>query len=341
VELTVVDGAVITLSAVVAILAAAFVGDQIKKRSKWGPMSTTASQLITAASVLVIGVAFFAPSIAQAVGLVAPVAEEEVGPVPGEQIMSEKEGYVLASVSDKYQQPTTLLADANVYVSLTQPVANDSWIYYAQDNTSSTGSVMITLPGVTSGTVWVTAYKTGYYSDFVTTQVPGAQVAPTPDLVAGVQLTAVGSLSITQYDNSNASLSGTTITVDNDATSAYITLDIVCENVWKAVRDLRLLAIRGSYWTTNSVSLAPVIISDADMTPVTIDDPTLTNSTTGGYDLPGDLEFGKTLRIRFTISKSASATGQELFRISLNDLGGLKGYVGETGISETTLTFTT
>jgi hypothetical protein len=62
---------------------------------------------------------------------------------------------------------------------------------------------------------------------------------------------------------------------------------------------------------------------------------------TGGWNFAGDLPFGKTLRIRFTISKTASATGRELFRVSLDDLLGLKGYVNETGISETVLTFTT
>lgn len=341
VNLTVVDGAVIVISAVIAILSAALLGDQIKKRTKWGAMTKTLAQVGTAASVLIIGVAFFAPSIASAVGLITPAAEAPpVGPVV-EQIQAAKQGYVLASVKNAYQMPTTLLADATVYVSLTQPVANNSWIAVAQDNTASTGSVLVTVQGVTSGTVYVTAYKSGYYSDFVATTIPGAQEMPTAALIANVPLVQTGSLLVTQYDNSSASYSAGTITVDNDAESAYITLDFTCENVWMALKDLRMLGIRGTYWTTNAVVMAPVIISDADLTAVTISDPTMTNSTTGGYDLPGNLTFGKTLRIRFTISKTASVTGQELFRVSLDDLTGLKGYVGETGISETVLTFTT
>lgn len=339
-ELTIVDGAVILLATVVSILLASKLGDEIKNRTSWGPMTKTLAQVGTAAAVFIVAVAFFAPSVAQAVGLTVPEEAPQVGPVV-EQITSEKKGYVLASVRDTYKIPTTLLSNATVYVSTLQPVANDSWIAVAQDNTGSTGSVLVEVPGVTSGTVYVTAYKSGYYSDYVTTTITGAQEMPSSNLIANVPLTKIGSLLVTQYDNSNAYLSGTTVYVDNDATSAYITLDITCENVWSAIRDLRMLAIRGSAWSSLSVSMAPVIISDADLSATSIDDPTLTNSTTGGYDFPGDLQFGKTLRVRFTISKTASATGQELFRVSFNDLGGLEGYVGETGISEKTLSFTT
>jgi len=339
-ELTAVDGAIIVLSAVAALITGSYVGNKISDKTK-SEMMKTLVQVGTAASVFIIGVSFFAPSVAQAIGLVAPTPEEEVPTVPVEQIQSEKIGYVLASVEDKYQVPTTLLSDALVYVSLEEPEANDSWVAVAQDNTGSTGSVLVEVPGVTSGTVYVTAWKSGYYSDFTTTTVPGAQEMPTSDLMANIELTRIGSISVTMYDNSNAYLSGNTIRVDNDATSAYITLDIVCDNVWMAIKDLKLLGIRGSAWSTRNVSLAPVIISDADLEADEVGDPTLTNSTTGGWEFPGDLEFGKTLRIRFTISKDAGPTSEELFRVSLDDLLGLKGYVGETGISETTLTFTT
>lgn len=347
-ELTVLDGAVIVISAIAAILAAVFLKEQIKKRTTWGPMAQTVTQLAIGVSVLVIGVAMFAPSIATAIGLIPPEVpvEPEVGPVV-EEISALKQGYVLASVRNTYKVPTTLIADATVYISLAQPVANDSWVAVAQDNTESTGSVLVTVSGVTSGTVYVTAYKAGYYSDYVATTVPGAQEMPTANLIANVPLTQTGTLLITQYDNSHAMFDGiSVIGVDNAATSAYITLDFTCENVWMALKDIRMLGIRGAYWSTLTVSMSPVVISDADLVAVTINDPTLTNSTTGGYDFPGDLQYARTLRIRFTISKSASAgtdasVDEELFRVSLDDLGGLKGYVGESGVTETTLTFQT
>lgn len=325
---------------IVGLIAAKFVKNYwIAKKGELGHDWSLGGQLITVLAVFMIGAAFLCPAVAGFMGMtwaVPEAAAPPTGPIVTPPT-AQAEGYVLASVKDTYKIPTDLLSSALVYVSQSVPVANDSWIAIAQENTSSAGSVLVEVPGVTSGTVYVTGYKSGYYSDYVATTIPGAQVMPSASQTAALTVSKIGDLEISQYDNNNCFLSGAYIYVDNDATSAYITLDINVENVYCAIKDIRILEVRGDDFSTTNDSIAPVIISNGGLAVSTFGDPTLTNATTGGWDLLGELQFGNTLRVKWTIATTTTQENQTLARISTDDLGGLEGYLGESGITENIL----
>jgi hypothetical protein len=256
---------------------------------------------------------------------------------PTKTVLVGNVGEVLASVNDALKLPTTPLVE-NVFVSLQQPlVGGATWNSVADDTTGSNGSVMIDVTGVTSGSVYVTSGGTGYYSNYTTTTIPGPQVIPTTS--ATVNLVKVGTLSVTlDTDNSYARLTGpTTITIDNGQTAIF-TLKITTSVVWTAIKDLQLVEIQGAAYTTSGAVISPAVTQSGGTTVSGSGDPTLTSAVTGGWGFGGNLVFGQTIKITYTITTSG-AKGL-IATINLNDLNGSTGYLGETGIAATSLTVT-
>jgi len=255
--------------------------------------------------------------------------------VPVVQITVGQKGYVLATVEDEYKIPRTLISGADVYVSTQQPVPRAAWIANAKDNTSSAGSVQVTVQGVTSGLVYVTAYKAGYYSDYATTTVPGPE---TPSVPAAVKLENVGSWSVSVTENStNLTFDGENI-VENTTTSTtgYFTLNIATSGAFTALKDIQLLEIRGDAYTARGAAIAPVVLKDGGTIVSVIGDPTLSSAATGGYNFTGNLSYGQVIQIKVTVSVSSAGTGT-LARIDLDDLLGSAGYLNETGVVLKTL----
>jgi hypothetical protein len=241
-------------------------------------------------------------------------------------------GYVPVSVSDLLKIPATNIAGAEVYVSTSQPVAGASWIAAAQDNTGSNGSVTVTVPGVSSGLVYVTAYKPGFYSEFGTAIIPGPEILPST--ATSIKLENVGDWSVTVTDNSNAVFDGENI-IENSKTSttSYFTLNIATSEAFSALKNIRLQEIRGDAYSTLGAVISPIVLKDGECLPSIQGDPTLTSASVGGYDFSGNLNYGQLIQVKFIVTVASAGTGT-IARISLNDLLGSTGYLNETGVAE-------
>jgi len=301
----------------------------------------------TLVSVLIAGMVIVAVSafIPQTYGIFweAPPEAAAVGPVvPGEIITPEKIGYVVANVNDAYKIPTTAIEDAEVHVSLDMPTSEGAWLSLVSENTASNGSCLLEVPGVTSGQVYVAAQKSGYYPAFTTTVIPGAQII-SPSLSASIELAKIGSLKISLTDNSNASFDESTLTITENvstSTSAYFTLNIYTENAYTALRDLRIMLMRGDDWDTLDATIAPVVLDAAETSISTTGDVTLTSEVTGAYHCTGDVTYGEILQIKITTAVGSASAGT-MFKIYIDDLDGSKDIFGGTGISENVITVKT
>ena len=295
----------------------------------------------TAIGMSVLLIANFSPGLAASAGITTGEAEAAIGPEVITIVQANKEGYVIAAVEDDYLVPKTAVSGATVYVSLDQPVANESWPALTSDNTSSTGSILLTVPGVTSGTVYVTAGKTAYYPTITTTAITGAQEIA-PSLVADLQLPKIGSLSWTLTENTNAYMQGTENIYENATTSAStFILRIKTDNAFMALQDLRVLFVRGGAWTTMGAVMAPVVTRvPAGVTTTTTGDITLTTGVTGEIQFTGDVTFGSYIELTFVTSATTPTVGT-MATIYIDDLSGTYDVLGGTGVSEQTISIVT
>ncbi len=286
-------------------------------------------------------IANFAPGLATSAGITTAAPEALVGPTVVTTVQAAKEGYVIAAAEDDYLVPKTAVSAATVYVSLDQPVVNESWPALTSDNTSSTGSVLLTVPGVTSGTVYVTAGKTLYYPSVTTTAITGAQEI-SPSLVADLQLPKVGTLSWSISENTNAHKQGTENIYENATTAAStFVLRIKTDNAFMALQDLRVLFVRGGSWTTMGAVMAPVVTRlPAGVTVATTGDITLTTGVTGEIQFTGDVTFGDYIEITF-VTSSTTPTAGTMATIYIDDLSGTYDVLGGTGVSEQTIDIVT
>lgn len=328
-------GAIFLTVAAICIIALVYkrvTGQTIEKR--------TAKVLAIGISCLVI-MAFvaFIPQISDAFW--EPEVAPAVDDLPPEQITTEKKGYVIATVQDKYKIPSTMISAATVYVSQSEPISGGAWTTIVSDNTGSTGSVTLTVQGVISGNVYVTAGKTGYYPDYAMTSIPGAQVLDEA-YAADLQPVKTGTLSWSLTDNSNAVKQGTENILENVTTSAsaYFTLRIYTDNAYMALQNIRILVVRGDTWSSLGASMAPVVLDAAGTSVSTSGDVTLTSEVSGQFSFVGDLTYGRMLEIKITTSTTSAVDGT-LCKIYIDDLMGTKDILGGTGFSETVITIRT
>lgn len=297
--------------------------------------------VVAFAGVFVIASLALSPTIAGKLGVdVTPAAEEEGPYVPGEQVTAYREGYVLAAVEDEYKVPKTVISGSTVYVSASQPVVGEAWPALGTENTDSSGSALVAVKGVTSGTVYVTAGATGYYPDITTTSIPGAQVV-NPALTANIRLSKVGTFKWSTVDRSD----NVTPNPDNieenltESLSHYFTLCIYTEDAYTALEDLRIMLIRGDDWSTLGASVAPVVVDAAGCSITTTGDTTLSSQVTGSFLVNGDVTYGETLKIKFTTACTSAADGT-IAKIYIDDLNGSKDVLGGSGITENVISIT-
>ncbi len=269
--------------------------------------------------------------IGQAVGLRVP---PEVPPPVVPEVQNV--GYVQVVVIDQYKIPETAIQSARIQVTLSEPEKAKAIIDVAEDNSNTDGSALISVDGITSGTVWVVASKSGYYADVESTSIPGAQVYPTSNLWAEPELAKVGTLSLTVTDNTAVWDSTTNTITENLTTSLahYWTLNLTVTTSYEALRDMQLAFIRGSDWENLGVS--PIVVSvvdDADTSIATVGDITLSVDISAELNAIGDLDYSVTLKIKVKTNATYAFTGKEVLRIVINDIEGGVGYAGVTGIS--------
>ncbi|GAI34080.1 unnamed protein product, partial [marine sediment metagenome] len=235
--------------------------------------------------------------IGMAIGLpwgVPPEPEPPVGPEV------QNIGYVQVVVTDQYRIPETSVQDAIVQVTLEEPEPAKAIIEVkgGLENTNTDGSAILGLEGVTSGTVWVVAHKSGYYADVESTAVPGAQVYPTSNLWARPELAKIGTLSLSVSDNT-AVWDSTTNTITENLTAStahYFTIELTVTAAYEALRDVQLAVIRGSDWENLGVSPLVVTVSDdADTSIETVGDITLSEDISAELNAVGDLDYSVTL----------------------------------------------
>jgi hypothetical protein len=330
----------IVLAALVAALFYSWVSGRLPKRGERYGDAAFLGKLLASVMIFALIAAQFSPQIGELFGIRR--APEAVGPVviPPEYTVAERMGYVIASVEDAYRIPRTLLENASVYVSVTQPVAGSPWVAVAAGRTGASGSTMIQVPGVTSGMVYVTGYIENYYAASVATTIPGAQVMPSPAQIASIRLPAIGTLSITVSENSsNITYDPSTGYITENttmATSGYFTLTLATSGAFTALRNLRLLEVRGDAFDTLGAAIAPVVVRDGGTSPSASGDPTLSSAISGGWDFVGDLQYGQMIQIRYTVAVASAGQGT-IARIHIDDLLGALGLAGEPGIEETVL----
>lgn len=318
--------------------------------------ATIATLLGTGAAIgmSVLLIAQFAPGMALSAGIISEITPAAVGPTVGDGVVSYREGYVLAVTEDDYLIPKTAVSAATVYVSLDEPVPNASWPALVTDNTDTSGSILLTVPGITSGTVYVTAGKAasvatdlGYYPDVTTVPITGAQVI-SPSLVAGLELPKVGTPSWSLHENTNASDNGNdglnvhvtgedNIWIDVSSASGFV-IRIKTDNAFHAIQDLRVLFVRGANWSALGATMSPVVTrTPSGVTVTTAGDPTLTTGVTGELQFIGDVTFGNYIEISFVVSCTATVDGV-LATIYIDDLSGTYDVLGGTGVSEEKIT---
>lgn len=267
--------------------------------------------------------------------ITGPAAAAPPG-VPVDQITVGRTGYVLASVEDELTIPRTLIDNATIYVSTQQPVPRAAWTAVATDTTDASGSVVVTVRGLTSGMAYVTAYKSDYYSEFTTTVIPGPEVLPTTPALIRLKKVGGWEISITN-ESANITFDGENL-VENSttATSGYFTLNIAPDTAFTALKNIRWLEIKGDDFATLGATIVPTILNNGGTLPSITGDTTLSTAAVANIDFSGDLLYGQVIQVKVTVSVSAASTGT-IARISLDDLLGSTGYLNETGAAETVL----
>lgn len=330
---SVTDWILVAFSVLIAILAAAFITRKAKEELKIGRMVEGITAVVVFVAVGMICSGLLVAPIGMAIGLRAPPEDE---PPVGPEVQNV--GYVQAVVADALKIPETAIQDARIQVTLEEPEKAKAIIDVAEENSDTDGSALISVDGVTSGTVWVVASKSGYYADVESTSIPGAQVYPTSNLWARPELAKIGTLSLDISDNT-AEWDSTTNTITENLTTStahYFTLELTVTAAYEALRDMQLAFIRGSDWENLGVSpLVVTVADDADTNIGTVGDITLSVDISAELNAIGDLDYAVTLKIKVKTNTTYAFTGKEVLRITINDLEGGTGYAGVTGISAT------
>lgn len=333
-QLSITDWLLVAFSVFIAVMVSAWLFQRIEKEPfKAGLGIRSIVGVISFIGIGLIVSGLLVAPIGQAVGLRAPPA---VAPPVGPEIQNK--GYVQAVVTDQYKIPETAIQNAVVQVTLKQPTAGAVIIDIASENTDTDGSALLSLEGVTSGTVWAIANKSGYYADVESTSVPGAQVYPDESLWAELTLAKVGTLSLSVSDNTAVWDSATNTITENLTTSTahYFTLELTVTAAYEALRDMQLAFIRGSDWENLGVSpLVVTVADDADTSIETVGDITLSEDISAELNAVGDLDYSVTLKIKVKTNTTYAFDSKEVLRITINDLEGGTGYAGVTGITAT------
>jgi len=298
-----------------------------------------------AVQTIVAVISFFAIGMVLAGLLVAPIGYVlglRVPPPKPVPVMPEIQnvGFVQAVVTDQYKVPKTAIQDAIVQATLSRPEPGRAIIEIASENTNADGSALLKLEGVTSGTVWVVAQKSGYYSAVGSTSVPGAQIYPVEALWVKPELAKIGTLSLNVTNlSSGATWDSATKTITENLTTSkahYFTIELTVTAAYEALRDMQISPIRGSDWENlGAAPLVVTVIDDADTTIETIGDITLSKDISAKLNARGDLTYAVILKIQIKTNVAYAFSGKELLRITINDLLGSVGYAGEAGISAT------
>jgi hypothetical protein len=325
-DLTAMQWLMVVFSAVIGIAVAIGLERFLRREVSAVPRMLMAVVAFLGISVLLSGL--LVSPIGQAIGISRPPAPT---PTPGPIVQNE--GYVMSVVTDKYAVPSAPLAGATVSVSLTRPSPGAAIFPVASGTTDNQGACFFRIPGLTSGTVYVIAENSGYYSAVAQTVIPGAQVYPSEALWAKIALAKVGTLSLT-FENLTPGItySSGTITLDNTRTLQEFRLTITTSAPMTAIKDPAVLLIRASTWANNNPTVS-VTVEDSGGLSVS-QSGNINTSVSQNINGAGDLTADKVLKLRFRIVLTPSA-GTNLMSISLDDLLGGVGYAGETGISPT------
>jgi len=327
-DLTAMQWLMVVFSAVIGIAVAIGLERFLRREVSAVPRMLMAVVAFLGISVLLSGL-LVAP-IGQAIGFSKPPAPAPA-PAPGPVVQNE--GYVMSVVTDKYAVPSAPLAGAAVSVSLTKPSPGAAIFPVASGTTDNQGACFFRIPGLTSGTVYVIAESSGYYSAVAQTVIPGAQMYPSEPLWAKIALAKVGTLSLT-FENLTPGItySSGTITLDNTRTSQEFRLTITTSQPATALKDLAVVLIRASTWANNNPTVS-VTVEDSGGLSVS-QSGNINTSVSQSINGVGDLTAEKVLKLRFRIVLTPSP-GTNLMTISIDDLLGGVGYAGETGISPT------
>ena len=197
------------------------------------------------------------------------------------------------------------------------------------------GGAFFELPGLTSGTVYVMASKNGYYSDVVSTTIPGPQVYPTESLWAKPQLVKIGELSgVVENLTPNVEWTGTEIQIENvENTEIKAKFTLTCSTPKAGIKDLVIVFQRGTGWMANSPYNVSIEASGSGVT--VSEEGDLATDFVETIKVSGILTGTAKVEITMTLYLETPVPGTSLMLASIDDLGGLqkKGYAGESGIS--------
>jgi len=274
--------------------------------------------------------------------LVAPIGEVtglRVPPPPPPPVepIPERVGYALAIVTDQYKLPETAIENAEVQATILRPEPGAPIVEVVSGKTDADGTVFLKLPGITSGTVYLVASKSGYYSAVGETVIPGAEVYPDPALWERIQLAKIGELSLSVTDlSTGASWDAATKTITENLTTSkvhWFTIELTVKAAYEALRDMQLLFIQGGDW--ENLGATPMVVTTVDAAGTRIEevgDLTLATQISAKLNAHGDLTHARVLRIKIQTGTTYAFGNKELLRIVIDDLLGGVGFVGETGI---------
>ena len=328
-ELTGMQWLLTAFSFVIGLVVAMVLDEFMRKRDVPAvPRGLMDALAFAGVSILVAGM--LVSPLGEALGIRRPPAPTAPPYAPGPIVSNE--GYVMAVVSDAITKSP--IEGATVSVLLSRPTPGETYLAVATGTTDASGAYFFRLPGLTTGTVYVLGKKDGYYSDVVSTTIPGAQVYPSESLWAKLSLAKVGfwSLSIENRTPNIELGEGDVIFIDPSSTDEQeFILIIRTPGEGTALKDLKIDMMRLPGWSGN-VANWEVTVSDAGglTTSVSGDlDTSVTQSITGS----GLLKYGKTLKLTFKITLNEGVSdGTQLAYLSIDDLLGGKGYAGEEGV---------
>jgi len=327
-ELTGTQWLLAAFSFVVGIVVAMVLDDFMRKRDVPAvPRGLMDALAFVGVSILVAGM--LVSPFGEALGIRRPPAPTAPPYVPGP--IAANEGYVMSVVRDAVTGKP--IEGATVSVLLSRPVPGEVYLAVDTGTTDASGAKFFRLPGLTTGTVYVLGRMDGYYSDVVSTTIPGAQVYPSEALWAKLNLARIGSLSGSIENRTpNIALVGDRIVIDHTSTEEQEFVAVIrTTDAGTALKDLKIDMMRLPGWSA-SVASWEVAISDAGglTTSVSGDLKTSATQTVTGSGL---LKYGKALKLTFKVTlKENVPADTQLAYLSIDDLLGDKGYAGETGV---------
>lgn len=265
--------------------------------------------------------------------------EEVTG--PQEQITKTDTGVVKGNIIDEYMEPTTQLSNVTLDVGTVKPTRQagvDSVV-----TTTENGSYTAYVPHITSGTVYVTASKSGYYPSIESTTIPGASEFPPQSLYVTNKLAQIETSPTIEIDDKSGTVSKstTTIQVDNDAATQTFDLRLIVPSAYKCLRDVQETFVRGDDWDNVDALSVMVKNKPSGLNKDSSGDITLANDYTAALTFEGDLKWSQVIELRIQVSHDVGPTGLSLAKIQLNDLFDADTVKGNSGWAGTTLTIQT